>query len=107
MIYRLRADSRNFLSFDVSAYDISFTLGDFLLLDKPLWREFWQPMNAAFFDENDMGKLLAMPDITVWLQLSRIESNSVRQVGNTFIEVRRISTGHVRRYSVLFIPLDK
>lgn len=66
MIYRLRADSRKFLSFDVSAYDISFTLGDFLLLDKPLWREFWQPMNATFFDENDMRKLLAMPDITAW-----------------------------------------
>lgn len=66
MIYKLSADTDQFLSFDISAYDIEYILGDLFLLDQPSWAEFWQPLNAVFFDAEENGKKLAVPDITIW-----------------------------------------
>ncbi len=66
MIYKLRHDRENFLSFDISAYDIEYILGDYFLLDKPLWAEFWQPINATFFDNSDEQNVIAMPDVSEW-----------------------------------------
>lgn len=66
MIYKLRFDFRNYLNFYIDAVDIEMTLGDFFLLDEPLWSEFWQPLNGTFFNDSDNQTLTALPDITEW-----------------------------------------
>ncbi|PUA26447.1 MAG: hypothetical protein B0W54_22065 [Cellvibrio sp. 79] len=66
MIFKLRWDREKFLTFDISPDDIEYVLGDFFLLDEPLWSEFWKPLNATFFDDSDNGKAIKVPDITVW-----------------------------------------
>ncbi len=66
MIYKLGHDRERYLSFDISAYDIEYILGDFFLLDETLWAEFWQPMNAAFYDNSEEQNTVFMPDISDW-----------------------------------------
>lgn len=66
MIYKLGHDRERYLSFDISAYDIEYIIGDFFLLDEPLWTEFWQPMSATFFDNSEEKNVAAIPDISDW-----------------------------------------
>lgn len=66
MIYKLRWDRERFLTFDISPDDIEYIIGDFFLLDEPIWADFWKPINATFFDDSDSGKAISIPDITVW-----------------------------------------
>lgn len=66
MIYRLRFDRFNYLVFDISAQEIEYKLGDFFLLQEPLWKDFWKPLEAKFSDDSDDGNTINLPDITCW-----------------------------------------
>lgn len=66
MIYKLRFDHFNYLNFYIDANDIELTLGDFFLLDKPLWKNFWKPLNGIFSDDSDNQNVITVPDITEW-----------------------------------------
>lgn len=66
MIYKLRGDRQNFLSFDIDPLQIELMLGDYFLLHQPTWADFWTPLNASFYDDSDGQNAIKVPDITVW-----------------------------------------
>jgi len=66
MIYRLRFDRFNFMTFDIWPEEVEAKLGDMFILDAPRWKEFWQPLNAQFTDMSDSGGVFKVPDITCW-----------------------------------------
>lgn len=66
MIYKLRAERSSFLNFDIDAYEIELTLGDYFLLHQPRWADFWKPLPATFYEDSDDGNAVKIPDITVW-----------------------------------------
>lgn len=66
MIYRLRFDRFNFMTFDIWPDEVEEKLGDMFILDSPEWRQFWKPLNAQFSDMSDAGGVIKIPDITCW-----------------------------------------
>ncbi len=68
MIYKLRYDQSNFLVFNIPADELIEKFGEdyFLLLNEPIWADFWKPLNVEFFDESDSGTVTTPPDITCW-----------------------------------------
>lgn len=66
MIYKLRTDHSKFLNFYIDAMHIELMLGDFFLLDKPIWTDFWQPLHVTFSDDSDDQNVIAVPDVAEW-----------------------------------------
>jgi len=66
MIYKLRTDHSKFMNFYIDANDIELILGDFFLLDRPLWAEFWRPLHVTFSDDSDDQNVIAVPDVAEW-----------------------------------------
>lgn len=66
MIYKLRFDRSKYLAFDISPEEIEEKLGDFFILDEPIWSDFWKPLNAKFYDDSDKKNVTTPPDITCW-----------------------------------------
>lgn len=64
-IYKLRADRANFMNGYLSVDDIEQAIGDYFLLDKPLWADFWQPIKIEFVDDSDNRSAFTPPDVTV------------------------------------------
>ena len=66
MIYKLRYDRFNYLVFEIMPDEVEEKLGDYFILDEPLWTDFWKPLNAIFFDDSDNKNVITPPDITCW-----------------------------------------
>ena len=66
MIYKLRADRNHFLMGYLSTEEIERVIGDYFLLDEPLWAAFWKPINIVFQDDSDSQSIITPPDVTVW-----------------------------------------
>jgi hypothetical protein len=75
MIYKLRADRSKYLNFYISPTEIESKLGDYFILDEPLWAEFWKPVEASFRDDSDKQNIVTPPDITVWFTSNNIALN--------------------------------
>lgn len=75
MIYKLRADRTQYLNFYISPEEIEARLGDYFLLDEPLWRDFWNPVEAEFKDDSDKGDVIVPPDITIWFTTNNLALN--------------------------------
>lgn len=52
--------------FEIWPDEIEAKLGDMFILQEPVWKDFWKPLNAKFSDESDKGKVVKLPDITCW-----------------------------------------
>lgn len=76
MIYKLRADRSKYLNFYISALEIELKIGDYFLLDRPLWADFWQPVDAVFHDDSDEQTAIRPPDITPWFATTCIALNT-------------------------------
>ncbi len=66
MIYKIRADRNRYMNAYISPDEADAVLGDFFLLDEERWSDFWKPLAVSFTDDSDSGKVVAIPDITVW-----------------------------------------
>lgn len=75
MVYKLRAERAHYLNFYISPDEIEARLGDYFLLDEPLWQEFWSPVEATFQDDSDKKNVLVPPDITVWFTSNNLALN--------------------------------
>lgn len=59
----------------LSVDDIEQTLGDYFLLDRPLWADFWKPIRVEFVDDSDGRNIVTPPDITVWATSNNLICN--------------------------------
>lgn len=75
MVYKLRADRAHYLNFYISPDEIEAKLGDYFLLDEPLWYEFWQPVEASFQDDSDKKDVVTPPDISIWHSSNNLAFN--------------------------------
>ncbi len=75
MVYMLRADRAHYLNFYISPNEIESKLGDYFLLDEPLWHEFWKPVEAEFQDDSDQRNVVNPPDITIWYTTNNLALN--------------------------------
>jgi hypothetical protein len=75
MVYKLRAERSKYLNFYISPTEIEAKLGDYFILDEPLWAEFWKPVEASFHDDSDNQNIVTPPDLTVWFTSSNIALN--------------------------------
>ena len=65
MIYKIVADRQDYMNAYLDPLEVEATLGDFFLLDKPFWSDFWKPVIIKFHDDSDGQRLTKIPDITV------------------------------------------
>lgn len=75
MVYKLRANRAQYMNFYLSPDEIEASIGDYFLLDEPLWSEFWKPIEATFSDDSDNKKVVAIPDITIWATSNNLACN--------------------------------
>lgn len=68
MIYKLRFERSNYLTFEISPDEFEEKFGDdyLFMLDKACWKNFWKPLNARFLDFSDNKNVTTLPDITCW-----------------------------------------
>ena len=75
MIYKLRANREHFLNCYISPDEIEAKIGDYFLLDEPLWTPFWKPVEATFQDDSDKSNIIQPPDITIWYTSNNLALN--------------------------------
>lgn len=75
MIYKLCSDRKSYMSFHISPDEIEAKLGDYFLLDEPLWKPFWKSIEARFQDDSDKKNVITPPDITLWYTSNNLALN--------------------------------
>ena len=66
MIYKLRFNRSKYLVFEIMPAEIEEKLGDYFVLDEPVWSDFWKPLTSRFIDFSDEKNVIKPPDITCW-----------------------------------------